>query len=319
MSLGFAIMAVIAGLYTLSTSGDWLVNGASSLAKRFKVSDLFIGVAVVGFGTSLPEVMATLSAARIEKPAIALGNIVGSNIANIGLIMGIGLLLTHQGQKLLKTEKLDYALMMSGVGLFCLVLSLGGGIKQLEAAILLTALLISLYISLRIAKAKHQKATLTEGEAAITPLEDSPKKETLLVIGGLIGLFIGAELLIRGAVTIAETFGMSEKVIGLTLVAIGSSLPELAATLAAAKRGSIGIIAGNVMGSNLFNALGAAGISALVYPIPYGTIGFDLFIMGIFSVAMFPLFFGKSNIGRPLGIALVTAYAAYIIYLAFGG
>lgn len=254
----YASLSCLAGLILLYYAGNKLVDGAVFLAEKMKVSTLFIGVAIIGLGTSLPEILATVSAVRMETPNVAFGNIVGSNIANIGLVLGLALLLVKRITPT-KAQLQEYIFMSIAFFILATLVFLEQSIPTWAGYALVAVLVLYLYISLISGRNNHG------GEEELEEELDLPSNIYLavfFVIAGLVGLFIGADLMISGSVTIAKSFGISERIIGLTLVAIGTSLPEIAATLAAARHGNIGLTLGNVAGSNIFNILGAGGAGA---------------------------------------------------------
>lgn len=309
----YATLSCFAGLILLYYAGNKLVDGAVFLAEKMKVSTLFIGVAVIGLGTSLPEILATTSAVRMETPDVAFGNIVGSNIANIGLVLGLALLLVKQIRPT-KAQLQEYVFMLLAFFLLILLVFTKQAIPTWAGIMLLIALAVYLYISLISGRNNHG------GEEELEEELDLPSNiyfAIAFVIAGLIGLFVGAELMIGGSVTIAKSFGISERVIGLTLVAIGTSLPEIAATIAAARHGNIGLTLGNVAGSNIFNILGAGGVGALVGNMATSEALYsDLVTMAFFGFIMGYLFLAPKPNSRVLGLVLMLGYVAYIGYLA---
>jgi cation:H+ antiporter len=303
-----AALTTLAGLAILAWSGDRLVAGAAALATRLQVSRLFIGIVIVGFGTSLPEVMATISAARLGEPALALGNIVGSNIANVGLILSLVLILSTRAHTLPENRR-DWFIMLIALAGFSALMMLQGDLGPRSGLWLLGALSLYLWLSLR--QSKNGQQPKPAGTVDLSWL-----LMTVFILGGLAGLALGAELLVNGATSLARFLGVSEKVIGITLVAVGTSLPELAAAIAAARQNAMALTVGNILGSNVFNVLAAAGASSLFLPLPLGDFGWDLLIMLAFSVALFPLFTQKARIPFPVvGISLLGAYAVYTLFL----
>jgi cation:H+ antiporter len=304
----------LAGLVILMKAGDYLVDGAVSVAHKFKLSDIFIGVAIIGFGTSLPELLSSLSAMRLGSPAIAVGNAMGSNIANVGLILGLTLLVAGSFHRA-SGQGREYISMMVVTFLFLGALFVFDSIS-LSLAILMVAVLFAYLGSALLAGKKNFDAALEE--TAQSHEDEGMKRASLMVVLGLVGLFIGAELLVRGAVDIAHFFEVPERIIGLTLMAIGTSLPELAAAISAAKRGRSALTFGNIMGSNVFNLLGVLGVAGLFGRIPLveGTIT-DGFIMAGFALVLLPLFWTKfaGKAARFWGFGLVAAYLAYIASL----
>ena len=301
----FALFYVVLGLVLLTLAGDKLVAGAAGLAARFRVSPVFIGIVIIGFGTSLPEILATASATLQGETALALGNIVGSNSANVGLILAVALLLSKQTRTMPHNGK-DYGLMLIAMGFVCLILTLYGELSGLWSYILIFALFIYLYLSLKMG------ADVDAVSEAIEPLNWL----VMYIIFGLIGLVLGAQFLVSGATDLATLLGVPAKIIGITMVAIGTSLPELAATVAAVRKGQLGLTVGNILGSNVFNILGAAGVASLFAPLPFGTFKLDLIWMLAFSLLALPLFLTKRILPlKFLGFILGFAYVIYIYQL----
>lgn len=303
-------LVFIAGLMLLTVCGDWLVDGAARLSVRLKLSSLFIGVVVVGFGTSLPEILATVIAVRHGNPDLGLGNVIGSNIVNIGLILGLGMVLMcgHLG---FRQAQRDYGFMMLATFLLCL-LALWGVLTAWIGVFLLILLVFIVCNMLRHAKV-----------AADDLPQDSPSEPLVKPIWhifiGLIGLIVGADLTVNSATAIATQWGISQRVIGLTLVAVGTSLPELAATIAAARRKEGGLVVGNILGSNIVNILGALGIASLFGAIPLAHMGWDLAVMAAFALFLLPMLFKKHERTRGNGIGLILLYALYVGWLIYGG
>ena len=302
------------GLVILLLAGDALVKGAVNLSLRVGIPALIVSLTIVAFGTSAPELLISITAALEGVPGIALGNVVGSNTANILLVLGIPALLTTMHSSECETRK-SYVMMMAGSVLF-IALAFMGPFSYASAGILLVALGFVLYDAIRDARAHRaagQDAELEEPEGADP---DMPWwKIGMFLALGLVGLPLGANLLLEGAVSIARDFGVSETVIGLTLVAVGTSLPELATTVMAALRRQADVALGNVIGSNIFNLLAIIGIAALVSPIPVDPqfLRFDLWVMLGASALLFPFVFLKWNITWVWGLILTALYGLYVL------
>lgn len=304
----FNIILVLVGFALLMFGGDKLVEGASALARKFNLSDIFIGIAVVGFGTSLPEMMAMGTAMLNGSPDLALGNILGSNVANVGLVLGVGLLMTSTASGL-RQSRADYFLMLGALFLFALLFALDA-LSFVGGLILFAGLALYLFTSLKMISKKPAEEPEAQSESTTeTPLW----KSSLLVIFGLACLVFGANWLISGASAIALTLGVSERVIGITLVAVGTSLPELGAVIAAARQSKLGMVAGNIMGSNAFNALAGGGVSALLGSVPVAAFKLDIIFMFVFMALMAPLFFLGRRPYKLLGATLIILYTIYII------
>ncbi|MBV0910892.1 calcium/sodium antiporter [Anianabacter salinae] len=305
---------VAIGLVLLILAGDALVKGAVNLALRLGIPALIVSLTIVAFGTSAPEMLISVDAVLKGVPGLALGNVIGSNTANILLVLGLPALLTGLQTKGCETRK-SYSFMMAGTAWF-VVLAFLGGFTWVHALLLLAALALILgdqFIDAR----RHRRAGL-----AAVDIEDvegaAPDMAWWKVIGylvaGLIGLPVGADLLVEGSTSIAQSYGISDEVIGLTLVAVGTSLPELATTLAAAYRRQADVALGNVIGSNMFNLLAIIGVAALVGPLPVSDrmLGFDIWVMVAASALLAPFVFRMSDITRVWGFVLTALYVGYV-------
>lgn len=296
---------LFAGLIGLFFGGEALVRGSVGIARRMAIPPLLIGLTVVGFGTSTPELLVSADAAWRGVPDIALGNIVGSNIANILLIIGLSALvwpITVAGATLVR----DTTVMMLAAVILVPVFAMGqlGRPSGLVLVAGLAAYLVWAY--------RQPGDTVTEEAGKAVPA--SALISILWVAGGLVSLMIGARFLVDGAVSIARSFGISEAFIGLTIVAVGTSLPELATSLIAAFRRHSEIAIGNIVGSNIFNILGILGLTALIAPIPVASrfLTFDLPVMIIVSLLLTFLLLKRPVIGRMIGVAMLAGYVAYI-------
>lgn len=308
---------VFAGLLVLVLGAELLVRGASSLAMRLGVSPLVIGLTIVAFGTSSPEVAVSLSAVAKGQSDIALGNVVGSNIFNVLFILGFSALIrplvVHQ--RLIRAE----VPLMIGTSLLLWFLLLDGSIDRTDGMILLLG--ITLYTVLAIRSARREPPEVHEeySKSVVTVRRADLFKAVLYIAGGLALAVFGARWLVTGAVSIASGFGVSELLIGLTIVAAGTSLPEVATSLVAALRGQRDIAVGNVIGSNLFNLLGIVGISGVVAPngifASPALLAFDLPVMIAAAVVCLPIAFTGSEIRRWEGAVLLAGYCSYILYL----
>ncbi len=300
------------GLVILLLAGDSLVKGAVNLSLRLGVPALIVSLTIVAFGTSAPELLIAIQAIFDDVPGLALGNVVGSNTANVLLVLGVPALLATMHTSECDTRN-SYIQMIAATGLF-IVLCFFGPFTWVSGLILLAAL-AAMLIHAAGAANKHRKANTDEEEIeGADPNLGWPKIAIFLVLG-IIGLPLGAKLLVDGATNIALTFGISETAIGLTLVAIGTSLPELATTVMAALRRQADVALGNVIGSNMFNLLGIIGIASLVGPIPVDPqfLTFDLWIMLFASLILIPFVFFKTDINRIWGLALSALYLAYLV------
>lgn len=309
--MDFLIAAL--GLVILLLAGDALVRGAVNMSLRLGVPALLVSLSIVAFGTSAPELLIAIRAISENAPGIALGNVVGSNTANVLLVLGVPALIAGihpEGSDLHK----NYVIMMMASVLF-IALAFMGTITWVQGAILLAVLFLILGLQARDAL-KHRRA----GEA--TELEDVegadpempwPKVFVFLALG-LVGLPLGADLLVDASTNIARMFGMPETVIGLTLVAIGTSLPELATTVMAALRRQADVALGNVVGSNMFNLLAIIGVASFVGPIPIAPefLAFDLWVMLAASAVLAPFVFTSRSMTKRWGIAFLVLYGLYL-------
>ena len=307
----WAVIKLLAGFVMLFFGGDWLVDGGVALARRFRISPLVIGMTIVAFGTSAPELLVSLISAIKGSAGIAIGNVVGSNIANIGLILGLTAILCP-----IPTENRKVSangLVMILASLLALVLSLNNGLSRIEGLILFAGIILFTVISIRLGRTK-QDATQPDSEPQ--GKEMSVLVALLLVALSCAMLAFGADFMVDGATSIAQALGVSDKVIGLTIVALGTSLPELAASVAAALKKEMDISIGNIIGSNIFNLMCVLGVSASIRPIPFDYMQYrmDFVIMMAFSAGLIILiqpWKAQGRLGRISGIIMFAAYAVY--------
>ncbi|SLN51887.1 calcium/sodium antiporter [Ruegeria meonggei] len=309
------------GLLILLLAGDALVRGAVNLSLRLGVPALIVSLTIVAFGTSAPELLIAISAIKENAPGIALGNVVGSNTANILLVLGLPALLATLHTSECDSRK-NYVFMLLATVLF-IGLAFCGVFNLFSGAILLAALSLVLWNAFREARA-HRKAcgAACAEDDELDGLEEADPdmpywKISIYLVLGLIGLPMGAHLLVENATEIARTYGVTETVIGLTLVAVGTSLPELATTVMAALRRQADVALGNVIGSNMFNLLAVVGIATLFGRIPVDPefLRFDLWVMLVASLLLIPFVFLKKDITRGWGLLLTLLYAVYVISL----
>lgn len=302
----YIILAILGGFIILTVGAEALVRGASAIALKLGVTPLVIGLTIVAFGTSAPELAVSLKSALSGSSGIALGNVIGSNIANVGLILAITAIIRPIGVQS-QTVKRDIPLMI-GASVLMLLLLLDGQLGWIDGAVLFTLLLAFLWHSYRIS-----------GDEDAEEVEAGPRNpllSSLLILFGIGCLVGGGILFVDGAVDLARAFGISEAVIGLTIIAIGTSMPELVTSVVAALKGESDIAIGNVVGSNLFNILCILGITALVHPI--ASTGFsplDFGVMLVLSVLVLPFAMTNMRIGRKEGLVLLAGYFGYMTYL----
>jgi cation:H+ antiporter len=314
------ILFVLIGLVLLFFGGEGLIKGSVSIARHLKLSNFLISAVVIGFGTSMPEMTVSVGAALKGSPDIAVGNVVGSNIANIILIVSVAALIFPLTMDKAMAKREVIAMMYASV-LLCVLISFN--IMSWPAGILLLGSLIA-YIVYSYVQDKKQVA-LAAANAPQNEVSDDekPLKPALagvFTVGGLALLVVGAKFMVTGSISIARDFGISEAVIGLTLVAVGTSLPELATAVVSAMRRHGDMIIGNIVGSNIFNILAILGVTAVITPINVtGQIAdFDIWVMLL--VALFLsllLWFGKT-IGRSIGLFMLVVYIIYTAYLYTG-
>lgn len=308
------------GLVILLLAGDALVKGAVNLSLRVGIPALIVSLTIVAFGTSAPELLISVNAVMEGKPGLALGNVVGSNTANILLVLGVPALLAGLHTSGCNCRK-TYVFMIAATLLF-IGLAFRGVFDFTAGLVLLGALAFVLTDAFRDA-GRHRKANAAmlladteEGEDVEGADPDMPWWQIILfLLLGLIGLPLGADLLVDNSSIIARAYGVSDAVIGLTLVALGTSLPELATTVMASLRKQADVALGNVIGSNIFNLLAIIGITTLVGPIPVDAsfLQFDLWVMLGASLLLIPFVFFKQDIGRVWGIVLTVLYLVYVV------
>jgi cation:H+ antiporter len=308
------LLLVAVGVALLWIGGESLISGATALARRLGMSPLVVGLTVVAFGTSAPELAATLAAALQGSPEVAFGNVVGSNIFNVGLILGVAALVFPLAARA-RFLRREMPFMIATSALL-LPLVANGRIGRLEAVLLLALLGGYLWVLLR---KDEESARVAEEFAQEYAEVEAPLWASVLRVAVGIGvLVVGAQVLVVGAVAIAREVGLSERVIGLTLVACGTSLPELASSLVAAARRQGDIVLGNVVGSNIFNVLAILGTTSLIVPIQIevgaGT-WIDLAVMLAMSLALWPFLHTNRRLERWEGVLLIAGFVAYMGWL----
>ena len=305
------------GLVILLLAGDALVKGAVNLSLRLGVPALIVSLTIVAFGTSAPELLIAIKAVSEGAPGIAMGNVVGSNTANVLMVLGIPALIAAMHTSECETRK-TFNFMLAATILF-IALAFRGVFDTFAALVLLAALAFVLFDAFRDARA-HRKAE-AEGDDGEEVEGADPDMSGLLIglflVMGLIGLPLGASLLVDNASTIARQYGISDTVIGLTLVAVGTSLPELATTVMATLRRQADVALGNVIGSNMFNLLAIIGIASLVGDIPVDPafLQFDLWVMLAASLLLIPFVYFRQDISRIWGVVLTALYVGYVVIL----
>lgn len=312
-SILLAWSALVGGLILLTGGGEFLVSGAAKLAQRLGMSSLLIGLTVVAFGTSMPELFVGLIALSQDHPDILTGNVIGSNIANIGLILGICALITPLPVKF-RSVSLELSIVLAAT-IVVFLAAWHGTFPRPVGLFFFLSLIFYTTQSFRLAAGTNKKAHKSDRSAK----QKSPSLPAILALTviGLACLPVGSNLFIKGAVDIARYFGVSELVIGLTLAAVGTSLPELASCLAAIRQRQTNILAGNIIGSNLFNLLMVLGFCALLAPYPLAAIlrSRDIPVMFSFSAVLLPILAVQQGLNRLHGFILITAYIGYLLVL----
>lgn len=303
---------IIVGFALLIIGADILVDGSSGVAKRFHIPEIIIGLTIVSIGTSMPELFVSITSALEGHSDMALGNVIGSNLANLLLILGLSALIrpvTFQKE----TRLIELPMCLVFTIIFILICNTNAEISKLESIFLmmLFAIFIGYTIYMGIKQSKEELIELKTEESN----KNSILKNIIFIILGVIGLKIGGDLAVDNAVNIANNFNVSEKIIGLTILAVGTSLPELATSVTAAIKGNSDIAIGNIIGSNIFNMLWIIGISAFLNPIKYNlTYNIDLSILVIATIvlALFPIIPPKNQMCRVNGFAYFLMYIAYL-------
>jgi cation:H+ antiporter len=315
---------LLLGIGLLTIGGEALIRGALAVANRLGVSPLFSGLVIVGFGTSMPEMIVSIEAALGEKPDIAIGNVVGSNVANILLILGLCAVITPLTVSALALRR--DAVTVIAASLLFIFLAIDSSLSHQDAAILLLSLIAYLLWAYWSEKRDLAAASDSVHQAEAAEVSLLPKSAGLAMLAiatGLVFLMVGSKVLLIGAVGIAQGLGVSEAVIGLTLVAVGTSLPELTISVIAAIRRHTDVAVGNILGSNIFNLLGILGVSALLQPLQVHVriLEFDQWVMlGVAVLLMVFLYTGR-RLNRLEGSVLLIGYFVYIgaSYLTVGG
>lgn len=309
------ISIIVLGLAVLIAGGEFLVKGAVGIAAKAKLSTLVIGMTVVSFGTSAPELLVSLKAAYMDAPEIAIGNVIGSNIANIALVLGLTVIIFPMPVSR-NSIRFDWPMMfISGLLFFFFALNLS--IARWEG-VLMFLLLVSFLTFLIVNSRKKTKLKIEENNTVVkSNKKNATLKSLLFLLLGLVGLYFGARWLVLGAKSLGENLGLSKHVIGITVVAFGTSVPELVTSVVAAYRKQMDISVGNLIGSNIFNVLAVIGITAMVKPIPVEkeVVSSDMIWMLAIFLVLLPMLLINRKIGRISGVILLTAYVTYIILL----
>ena len=312
------ILLVIAGLVLLIWGADRFVHGAAATARNMGVAPLLVGLTVVAFATSAPEILVSGVAASQKEPGLAFGNAIGSNIVNIGLVLGL--------TAMIRPIKLESATLrrempaLLAVSLLTVSLFLDTFLSRVDGIVMLTGLVIVMVWLARLGMRSAANDPIAMDYEAEIPSDVSTPMAIAWLIIGLGTLLVGAELLVDGAIGIAKILGVSEVVIGITIVAFGTSLPELAVSLASAIKGEYGLAIGNIVGSNIFNLLAVIGVAATIAPsaLAPSVLSLHIFVMVAFTLVLFAMTYdydGKAQLSRLEGLALFIAYIAYDGYV----
>jgi len=325
MSLFITISLLLVGFVFLIKGADILIEGSASIAKRYKISNLVIGLTIVAFGTSAPELIISAIAAINGNTGISMGNIIGSNISNTLLILGAAAIVSPL---IIKKDTINKQIPFSVLSVLAVVIlindfSIDGmpfsSLTRGDGLVLILFFAIFMYYTYFVSKAdKSVLGDLKEEKIEVY----SNWTSSSMVVAGLIGLFFGGQWIVASSVNIASIFGLSDALIGLTIVAIGTSLPELAASIMAAKKGNSDMAIGNVIGSNIFNFLWVLGFSSIINPIQYQLqLNVDMFVLlGVTILLLILIYVGKKNIlDKQEGFILISLYVCYLAFLIYRG
>ena len=312
------ILLVVAGLVLLIWGADRFVHGAAATARNLGVAPLLIGLTVVAFATSAPEILVSAVAAIQGQPGLAVGNAIGSNIANIGLVLGLTAMIRPIELKSATLRQEMPALL--AVSLLTVSLFLDSVLSRIDGLVMLTGLIIVMVWLARLGMRSAATDPIAQDYDAEIPTDVSMTMAIVWLLIGLGTLLLGADLLVDGAVGIARILGVSQVVIGITIVAIGTSLPELAVSLASALKGEYGLAIGNIVGSNIFNLLAVIGVAATISPasLPPSVLSLHIFVMVAFTLVLFAMTYdydGKAELSRLEGLALSIAYLSFVGYV----
>lgn len=314
------IVLVVVGLTILIWGADRFVHGASAAARNLGVAPLLIGLTIVAFATSAPEILVSAIASAKGQPGLAFGNAIGSNIANIGLVLGCVAIIRPIQLRSATLRREMPALL--AVTLLTVSLFLDAYLSRVDGFVMLTGLVIVMIWLSRLGMRSAPNDPIQQDFEAEIPKNVAMPRAIIWLVIGLASLLLGAHLLVKGSISIAEFFGVSDVVIGILLVAIGTSLPELAVSLVSALRGEYGLAIGNIIGSNIFNLLGVIGVAATIAPIgvEQSVLSLHIFVMVAFTLVLFAMthdYDGKSELSRIEGIALLLAFIAYDAYVVW--
>lgn len=314
-----SIILIIVGFFLLIKGADFLVEGSSNVAKKFHIPEIIIGLTIVSIGTSMPELFVSITSALDGYSDMAIGNVVGSNVANLLLILGVSTVI-HSVKFKRETRLIEIPLCLVFTIIFMIFCNINQDITRIEAIILI--LMFILFIIYTIVMAfKGEKFDSKDDDEIVEEIEEKGSttlKNIIYIIIGIVALKFGGDLTVNNAVNVAKTVGLSEKIISLTILAIGTSLPELVTSVSAAIKGKSDIAIGNILGSNIFNLLLIIGVSALIKPITYNmSYNMDMSVLIIATVvlALFPSIPPKNKMTRFNGIIYLGLYVSYMVML----
>lgn len=313
------IILIVLGFVLLIKGADFLVEGASNIAKRFHIPEIIIGLTIVSIGTSMPELFVSITSAIEGYPDMAVGNIVGSNIANLLLILGMSSII--RSIKFKRETRLIEIPMCLGISLlFVLLCNLGHDVTRFDAGILIVLFVLFIGYTIFMAKKGEDFDREDDDEVVVDKTKSSKStiKDIVFLILGAVLLKIGGDLTVNNAVEVAKHFGLSEKLISVTILAVGTSLPELVTSVSAAIKGKSDIAIGNILGSNIFNMLLIIGVSAMIKPIVYNTsynLDMIFLIGGTLVLSLFPIIPPKNKMSRGNGLVYVLIYVGYLVSL----
>ena len=312
------LLSIVAGLLLLVWGADRFVHGAAAVARNMGIAPLLIGLTIVAFATSAPEIVVSILAASRGEPDLAIGNAIGSNTANIGLVLG-GIALLRPIELTSATLRREMPALLA-VSLLTVTLFLDTNLSRIDGLVLLTGLVIVMVWLTRLSLKSAQSDPMLVDYDTEIPRDVTMRMAAFWLLVGLGTLLVGAELVVDGAIGVARELGVSEIVIGITLVALGTSVPELAVSLVSAFKGEHGLAIGNVVGSNIFNLLAVVGIAATIQPsqVDPSVLSLHIFVMSAFTLVLFAMTYeydGKGRINRLEGGGLLLAFIAYVTYV----
>ena len=314
-----SILLIIVGFFLLIKGADFLVDGSSKIAKKFHIPEIIIGLTIVSIGTSMPELFVSITSALDGYSDMAVGNVIGSNIANLLLILGLSTVISSVKFKR-ETRLIEIPLCLIFTVIFLVLCNIGQDISMLDALILI-ALFIAFILYTIVMAFKGEKFDSKDNDEEIEETDeksDSTLKNIIYVIVGIIALKFGGDLTVNNAVNVAKIIGLSEKIISLTILAVGTSLPELVTSVSAAIKGKSDIAIGNILGSNIFNMLLIIGVSGLIKPIIYNVsynMDMTILIIATIVLSLFPVIPPKNKMSRDNGIVYLIIYIGYMVML----